>query len=96
MRVNVRLFGILAILAKERSVALQLDEPATLGDVLAELAQRFGREFADHIFRVEGEMHSYCGVFVNNAQVRDLKQELPAGGAAAEVGMILLMASEGG
>ena len=96
MRVNVRLFGILAILAKERSVALQMAERATLGDVLTELGKRFGGEFADHIFRVEGEMHSYCGIFVNDAMVNDLNEELRANGPAAEVGMILLMASEGG
>jgi len=96
MRVNVRLFGILAILAKERAVALEMAEGATLGNVLAELAERFGPEFADHIFRIPGEMHSYCGVFVNNAQVNDLNKELRANGSAPEVGMILLMASEGG
>ncbi len=96
MLVNVRLFGILAILAKERSVALQMAEGATLGDVLTELGKRFGKGFADHIFRVPGEMHSYCGVFLNNAQVDDLNEELRANGSAAEVGMILLMASEGG
>lgn len=96
MMVNVRLFGILGIMARERLVALHMAERATLGDVLTELGRRFGREFADQILRVPGEMHSYCQVFVNNAQVDDLKQELQANGPAAEVGMILLMASEGG
>ena len=96
MMVNVRLFGMLGILAKERSVALHMAERATLGDVLAELGKRFGREFMDRILRVPGEMHSYCRVFVNDMPVDDLGTELEANGSVAEVGMILLMASEGG
>jgi molybdopterin converting factor small subunit len=96
MIVNVRLFGMLGILANQRLVAFELESSATLGDVLAELEKRFGREFVDRIFRVPGEMHSYCQVFVNNAQVNGLETELKTNGAPAEVGIILLMASEGG
>ena len=94
--VKVRLFGILSLLANERLVALDMAEGATLGDVLTKLGGRFGREFTDRILRVLGEMHSYCQVFVNNTQVSDLDMELKANGSAAEVGMILLMASDGG
>ena len=96
MVVNVRLFGILAILAGERMVAFELESGATVGDVIAELGNRFGREFVDRIFRIPGEMHSYCQVFVNDAQVNDLDMELKTNGSPAEVGIILLMASEGG
>ena len=96
MVVNVRLYGMLSILAKERFVALHMPDRATLADVLAELGSRFGQEFLDQILRVPGEMHSYCQVFVNETQVDDLNEELEANGSAAEVGMILLMASEGG
>ncbi len=94
--VSVRLFGILGILGNERLVTLPMAEGATLGDVLVELGKRFGREFMERIFRVPGEMHSYCRVFVNNDQVDDLNKELVVNGSAAEVGMILLLASDGG
>ena len=96
MVVNVRLFGMLRILANQRLVAFELDSCATLGDVLAELGRRFGGEFVNRIFRVPGEMHSYCQVFVNETQVSDINLELKTNGAPAEVGIILLMASEGG
>lgn len=96
MIVNVRLFGMLGVLLKKRLVALQMAEGATLGDVLTELGKRFGAEFTDRVLRAPGEMHSYCHVFVNDAQVEDLDKELKANGSTAEVGMILLMASEGG
>ena len=94
--VKVRLFGILGLLASEHLVALDMAEGATLGDVLAELGGRFGREFTDRLLRVPGEMHSYCQVFVNDTKVSDLDMELKANGSAAEVEMILLMASDGG
>lgn len=96
MIVNVRLFGMLGILANQRLVAFELESGATVGDVLAELEKRFGREFIDRLFRIPGEMHSYCQVFVNDAQVNGLETKLKSNGSPAEVGIILLMASEGG
>ena len=96
MIVNVRLFGILAILARERMVAFEMESGAILGDVITELGKRFGKEFVDRIFRVPGEMHSYCQVFVNDAQVNGLETKLKSNGSPAEVGIIHLMASEGG
>ena len=94
--VNVRLFGILNLLSNERLVTLPMAEGATLGDVLTELGKRFGREFMERILRAPGEMHSYCRVFVDNDQVDDLNKQLVVNGSAAEVGMILLLASDGG
>jgi len=96
MIVNVRLFGILGKLANKRLVALLMPESATLGDVLAELGKRFGQEFVDRVLRAPRELHAYCQVFVNDNQVDDLETRLKANGSAAEVGIILLMASEGG
>lgn len=96
MVVNVRFFGLLAAMAGERRVTLSLPEGSTLGDVVAELGKRFGQNFLDSIVRAPGEMHSYCQAFVNDTQVDDLAAGLEAGGPAAEVGLILLMASEGG
>ncbi len=96
MVVNVQLFGILGILAKERRVALNLPAGSTLGDVVAELGRRFGRRFLENIVRVPGELHSYCEIFVNNQRVDQFGAVLEAAGSAIEVGIILLMASEGG
>lgn len=96
MVVNVRLFGILAILAKERRIALNLPAGATLGDVIAALGSRLGSKFLESILRIPGELHSYCEVFVNNERVEQFGTVLQATGSAAEVGIILLMASEGG
>jgi molybdopterin converting factor small subunit len=94
--ITVRLFGILAALARQRLVQFHLPRGSTLGDVVDALGQRFGGSFVERILRVPGEMHSYCALFVNGAQVDDLNMELTAEGEAAEIGVILFMASEGG
>jgi molybdopterin converting factor small subunit len=94
--VTVRLFGILAVLTHERLVELTLPEGSTVGDVLSELGKRFGADFLARILRMPEELHSYCSLFVNGKQLDDLNTEVPADGAAAEVSVILFMASEGG
>jgi molybdopterin converting factor small subunit len=94
--VTVRLFGILALLTRERLVELTLSKGCTAGDVLSELGNRFGAEFLARILRVPGELRTYCALFVNGKQVDDLNTEIAADHAPAEVGVILFMASEGG
>jgi hypothetical protein len=94
--VTVRLFGILALLTHERSIHFLLPERATVGDVIAELGKRFGADFLDRVLRVPGELHSYCALFANGEQVADLNREIAPDGAAADIAVILFMASEGG
>jgi hypothetical protein len=94
--VTVRLFGILALLTHERVIHFLLPERATVGDVIAELGKRFGDDFLDRVLRVPGELHSYCSLFVNGEQVDELNLEIAPDGAAADIGVILFMASEGG
>ena len=94
--VKVQLFGILGAMTRERLVVLNLSQGSTLGDVLMELGRRFGEGFHDRIFRAPGELFSYCRIFLNDIQVDDLTMKIEAKGPEAEVGIILLMASEGG
>jgi molybdopterin converting factor small subunit len=94
--VTVRLFGILALLTHERLVELTLAKSSTAGDVLRELGKRFGADFLARILRVPGELSTYCALFVNGEQVDDLNTKIAADRAAAEIAVILFMASEGG
>lgn len=96
MPVTVRLFGILALLARQRLVELTLFRGCTAGDVLSELGERFGADFLARLLRVPGELRTYCALFVNGTQVDDLNAKIAADCARAEVGVILFMASEGG
>ena len=94
--VTVRLFGILALLTRERLVEMTLPRGATAGDVLNELGKRFGPDFLLRILRVPGELRTYCAFFANGEQVNDLNKEVAHDGGPAEIAVILFMASEGG
>jgi molybdopterin converting factor small subunit len=94
--VTVRLFGILAALARERLVVFHLSAGSRVGDVLSELGKRFGRDFFERIVRRPGELQSCCALFVNGEQVDDLNIEIKNSGGTTEIGVILFMASEGG
>ena len=94
--VTVRLFGILAALARERLVIFQLSAGSKVSDVLAELGNRFGRDFFERIVRRPGELQSCCALFVNGEQVDDLNTEIKTTDVTTEIGVILFMASEGG
>ena len=96
MPVTVRLFGILALLARERLIELTLFRGCTAGDVLTELGKRFGADFLARILRVPGELRTYCALFVNGKQVDNLNTQIAADDAVADVAVILFMASEGG
>jgi hypothetical protein len=94
--VNVRLFGILALLTRQRLVEMTLARGATAGDVLGELGKRFGPDFLARLLRVPGELRSHCAFFANGEQVNDLNTEVACGCGPAEITVILFMASEGG
>jgi hypothetical protein len=94
--VTVRLFGMLALLTRERVIHLVLPERATIADVIGELGKRFGRDFVERVLRAPGELYSYCSLFLNGEQVDDLSLKIAPDGAATEIGVILFMASEGG
>lgn len=94
--VTVRLFGILALLTRQRLIDMTLAKGATAGDVLGELGRRFGPDFLARIVRVPGELRSHCAFFANGEQVNDLNTEVAREGGPAEIAVILFMASEGG
>lgn len=94
--VRVWLFGALSALAPARPVVLGLAAGFTPGDVIAALGQRCGPEFLDRVLRAPGEKFSHCRLFVNGLAIEDLGQPVEAGGATAEIEMILLIAPEGG
>lgn len=94
--VIVRLFGILAVLTHERVIQFNLPKGSTVGHIVEELGKRFGADFLSRILRVPGELQSYCSLFVNGEPADDLKAQIGADGAPAEVVVILFMASEGG
>ena len=94
--VEVWLFGSLADSIPERPLRLQLGNPFTIADVIAELGRRGGAEFLAKVTAADGGLLSHCRVFVNGEPVEEIRVPLGADDSAAQIEMILLTAAEGG
>ncbi|MBI2317000.1 MAG: MoaD/ThiS family protein [Betaproteobacteria bacterium] len=94
--VNVWLYGSLASVAAERPLALELPSDFTVGEVLAQLGQRYGEEFSHQVIGADGRKLRHCRVFVNGLPADDPEAPVHAGPSPALVEMILLTAIEGG
>jgi len=94
--VEVWLFGSLARLLAKRPLELQLPQDFTVGDVLAELRARCGKEFSDRIMGADGRKFSHCRIFVDGLRAEDMGKPVHAGPSSARVEIILLAAIEGG
>jgi len=93
--VNVELYGIVRDLVKESKVEVSLpdQEGASYGDVLENLAQRFGPVFRDRLFGDHGLL-SFVKVYAGGRAVVDLDEALPAGDGP--VVRIIVFAAAGG
>ena len=94
--VQVWLFGSLAEAIPERPVNLQIRNPFSIGDVIAELGHRCGGTFLSRITDPDGGVLRHCRVFVNGEAVEDTGAPVCANDAVAQIEMILLTAAEGG
>jgi len=63
--IRLKLMGPLARLAGEREASLLVDEDATVYDLLGRLAERYGAEFGDAIFRAPGQVHTHLRAFLD-------------------------------
>lgn len=95
-RINVWLYGTLAMDVAERPVRLQLPAPFSTDMVIRELGRRLGDAFRERVLDADGRKLCYCRIFVDGAEVEDPMQPIRAGAAPATVEMILLTAIEGG
>ncbi len=94
IRVRVWLFGLIARMAGERDVSLDLPLGAKVADVLAALCQRYGETFAHDLMRTRKEKSSACRISVNGRLVHDLETRLADENTTVEI--IVLSAYEGG
>ena len=94
--VRVKFLGFLERVAGQRETAVEIDESATVLDLVSTLADRYGTKFSSSVFHSPRQVHTYLRVFVNEAQaalddpvVRDTR-------GSAEVRLLLLPGLEGG
>ncbi|MBI4594153.1 MAG: MoaD/ThiS family protein [Candidatus Rokubacteria bacterium] len=94
--VSVKFLGFLQRLAGRREARVEIEEGATVMDLLAHLADGFGPEFAAAIFRAPREAHAHLRVFLNEEEA-GVTDPVPAGGEGpASVAVLILPVFEGG
>jgi hypothetical protein len=94
--IRLTLMGPLGRLAGERETRLHVDESATVRDLLTLLAERYGLEFAEAIFRAPGEVHTHLRAFIDE-QDAELEDRIARdGGAPAAVAVLIVPGFEGG
>lgn len=94
--VKVWPYGALASVLAKRPLELQLSEGFSVGDVLAELARRYGEEFSNLVIGGDGRKLRHCRVFVDGLPADDVETPVRVGPSPALVEIILLTAIEGG
>jgi hypothetical protein len=93
--VPVTFLGSLRHVTGQRQTRVELDDGATVADLLALLADRFGPGLAAALFRAPGEVHTHLRVFVDDEET-DLTERVRRPGRPAEVAVMALPIFEGG
>jgi hypothetical protein len=94
--VQVSLFGSLAGAIDERPLALELQTPFAVDDVIAELGRRFGAAFLAKVTTPDGERVRHCRVYLDGEEIEDTAAPVRTRNARAQMEMIMLTAAEGG
>lgn len=93
---KVWLFGNLAPVANCRNFIVPLEAPTTLRAFLDEMAERFGPAFRERVMQENGELYSYCRIFLNGFPVSDLDDSIDPKNGVANLELIVLSSLEGG
>jgi hypothetical protein len=96
IQVQVRLFGALASVSAERSIALELPTTSTIADVFAPLCERLGEQFEAGALDDTGRKRRSCRVFVDGVPFESLQAPLCTSAQPTQIEIILLVAPEGG
>ena len=94
--VSVRLLGFLQRLAGRREAPVEIEDGATILDLLTRLAGDLGPDFAAAVFRAPGDVHTHLRVFVNEEEAGVTNRLAPGGGVPASVAVLILPVFEGG
>jgi len=95
-QVAVRFFGVLGRLAGRQEASVEVDEGATLLDLLSLLAETAGPDFRGAVFRAPNEAQTNLRVFLNQEEAALTDRVLPGNASPAQVDLLALTAFEGG
>ena len=67
--VRVKFYGTIKNVIKDTDLRIELQDGATVRDLLAYLTERFGSAFSTRVLDSKGRMQSYVRMFVNENDV---------------------------
>lgn len=94
--VRVKFLGFLERVAGHRETTVEVDEGATVLDLVQTLADRYGSRFSSSVFHSPRRVQTYLRVFVNEEQVELNDPVIQDTRGAAEVRLLVLPGLEGG
>lgn len=97
--VNVKFFGVVRDLTDGPHTAVELDDNATLTDLLKELHKKYGKPFYDGVLSEENGLKGHVKLFMNGEEVDSRKlatTKVMVDGAAAETMLYVVPSTTGG
>ena len=73
MEVTVRFFTVLRELTGYKEIKVELEEKASLQELLSKLSARFGEKFTGYVFDEKGNVKSHLQLLINGENSKSLK-----------------------
>src|ERR1035437_6153267 len=99
VRVNVKFFGVVRGLTDGPHTVVELDDDATLTDLLKELHKRYGKPFYDGVLCESNGLKGHVKLFMNGEEIDSRKlatTKVAVAGAAAETMLYVVPSTPGG
>ncbi len=93
---TVKFLGFLERLAGRREACVEVDEGATVLDLLRLLGEGYGPGFSTALFRAPGQVQTHLRVFLNEEEAAMTDSLASGDPSAAKVHLLVLPAFEGG
>ena len=65
MKIKVRFFTSLREITGKKEDEIQLPSITTVGELLAHLSKKYGRDFTDYVYDEKGNVQTYIQILIN-------------------------------
>jgi molybdopterin synthase sulfur carrier subunit len=73
MKVEVRFFTSLREITGKKKEQVQLQNSITVEKLLTRLSKKYGKEFREYLYNMEGKVHGYLLILVNGKSTNVLR-----------------------
>ena len=97
--VNVKFFGVVKGITDEPITVIEVNEDATLADLLQGLYRKYGKPFGDRVLSDSNGLKGHVKLFLNGEEVDSRKLEttkVVVAGAAGEAMLYVVPSTAGG